>query len=208
VEGNSGSRSELNILPTQLSSPPLINSHPHVAFTPANVRALDCQFHGRPTEQVLAWAWERFGAKAAIGTSFQGAGLVMMHLAKQNGIEFPVFTLDTGLLFKETLELKQRLEDFYGFQIQSIVPDLTVEQQTEAQGPELWKREPDLCCTMRKVLPLQGKLAELDCWITGLRRQQSDTRSEIGIIELYAFDQATGRDIIKLNPMAEWSREA
>ena len=60
---------------------------------------------------------------------------------------------------------------------------------------------------MRKVLPLRDKLAELDCWITGLRRQQSDTRAGIGIIELYAFDD-TGRDIVKLNPMANWSREA
>ncbi len=180
---------------------------PDVAFTAANVRLLDQQFHGLPTEEVLAWAWKRFGPRAAIGTSFQGAGLVMMHLAKQNGIQFPVFTLDTGLLFKETLELKKRLEDFFGFKIESLVPDLTVEQQAEAQGPELWKREPDLCCTMRKVLPLQGKLADLDCWITGLRRQQSDTRAEIGIIELYAFDEATGRDIVKLNPMAQWSRD-
>lgn len=179
----------------------------NVALNPASVRALDGQFRGLPTEQVLAWAWQRFGNRAAIGTSFQGAGLVMMHLAKRNGIQFPVFTLDTGLLFKETLELKKRLEDFFGFQIESLVPDLTVEQQEEAQGPELWQREPDLCCTIRKVLPLQNKLANLDCWITGLRRQQSDSRADIGIIELYSQDQARQRDIVKLNPMAEWSRE-
>ena len=179
----------------------------NLALTPANVRLLDQQFHGLPTEQVLAWAWQRFGARAAIGTSFQGAGLVMIHLAQQNGIQFPVFTLDTGLLFPETLELKKRLEDFFGFQIESLRPDLTVEQQEEAQGPELWKREPDLCCTIRKVLPLQSKLQDLDCWITGLRRQQSDTRADIGIIELYHLDQAANRDIVKLNPMAEWSRD-
>lgn len=172
------------------------------------MRLLDQQFNTLPTEEVLTWAWEKFGKRAAIGTSFQGAGLVMMHLAKQSGIQFPVFTLDTGLLFPETLALKKRLEDFFGFGIESLVPDLTLEQQAEAQGPELWKREPDLCCTMRKVLPLRSKLADLDCWITGLRRQQSDTRSSIGIIELYAFDETAGRDIVKLNPMANWSREA
>lgn len=194
---------------TEIPNPPaLINANLSLALTPANVRLLDQQFDGLPTEQVLAWAWERFGAKAAVGTSFQGAGLVMLHLAKQAGIQFPVFTLDTGLLFPETLELKKRLEEFYGFQIESLEPDLTVEEQADVNGPELWKREPDLCCTMRKVLPLQGKLADLDCWITGLRRQQSDTRASIGIIELYAFDEATGRDIVKLNPMANWSREA
>jgi len=177
-------------------------------MTPAQVRVLDEQFHHQSTEDVLRWAWAKFATRAAIGTSFQGAGLVMMHVAKQAGIQFPVFTLDTGLLFPETLELKRRLEDFYGFTIESLEPDLTVAEQADVNGPELWKREPDLCCTMRKVMPLQDRLADLDCWITGLRRQQSDTRAGIGIIELYAFDQATGRDIVKLNPMANWSREA
>jgi len=178
-----------------------------IPLTAANVRLLGQQFGSVPTEHVLAWAWGRFGKRAAIGTSFQGAGLVMMDLAKRHGLQFPVFTLDTGLLFKETLELKQRLEDFFGFKIESVVPDLSLEQQEDAQGPELWTREPDLCCTIRKVLPLQGKLGELDCWITGLRRQQSDTRADIGIIELYTLDQSSKRDIVKLNPMANWSRE-
>jgi phosphoadenosine phosphosulfate reductase len=177
-------------------------------LTTEEVQSLDQEFGEMPTEKILQWAWKRFGERAAIGTSFQGAGLVMMHLAKENGIKFPVFTLDTGLLFAETVELKKRLEDFFGWQIDSLVPDLTVEQQATAHGPELWKRDPDLCCTMRKVLPLQTKLGELDCWITGLRREQSQTRANIGIIELYKFDEATGRDIVKLNPMANWSRDA
>jgi len=176
-------------------------------LTPAEVQLLDERFAAMPTEKVLHWASERFGQRAAIGTSFQGAGLVMMHLAKQSGLRFPVFTLDTGLLFPETLELKKRLEHFFGYVIEPLYPDLTVEQQAAANGPELWKRDPDLCCTMRKVLPLQSKLAELDCWITGLRREQSQTRANIGIIEVYQFDEASGRDIVKLNPMANWSRE-
>ena len=132
----------------------------------------------------------------------------MMHLARQHGLKFPVFTIDTGLLFPETYDLKKRLEDFLGIQIENLVPDLTVAQQEDAQGPELWKHNPDLCCTMRKVLPLQARLSDSDCWITGLRRQQSDTRSSIGIIEVYVFDESAGRDIVKLNPMANWSREA
>jgi phosphoadenosine phosphosulfate reductase len=169
---------------------------------------LDERFDKSSTADVLAWAWDRFGDRAAIGTSFQGAGLVMMHLAKTLGLRFPVFTLDTGLLFKETVQLKRQLEDFFGYHIEALEPDLTVEQQALAQGDELWKRDPDLCCTMRKVLPLQGKLNELDCWITGLRRQQSDTRAAIGVIELYTLDGTTGREIVKLNPMANWTKEA
>ena len=185
---------------TELEKPRAIPSVSEIA-------PLDVRFSEARTEDILAWAWDRFGQRAAIGTSFQGAGLVMMHLAKERGLQFPVFTLDTGLLFSETVELKRRLEDFFGYSIESLEPDLTVEQQAAAHGPELWAREPDLCCTMRKVLPLQSKLGELDCWITGLRRQQSDTRSKIGVVELYVFDATIGRDIVKLNPMANWTRE-
>jgi phosphoadenosine phosphosulfate reductase len=177
-------------------------------LTARDVAGLDAQFSGMETEEILRWAWNRFGARAAIGTSFQGSGLVMMHLAKNAGLGFPVFTLDTGLLFPETMELHKQLEDFFGWKIESIVPDLTVEQQAESNGPELWKRDPDLCCTIRKVLPLQTKLEDLDCWLTGLRRNQSEARADIGVIELYALSGASGPDIVKLNPMANWSREA
>jgi phosphoadenosine phosphosulfate reductase len=168
-------------------------------------RDLNRQFEGREPTDILAWAWARFGRRAAIGTSFQGAGLVMMHLAKAANFQFPVFTLDTGLLFAETVALKKRLEEFFAYAIESLQPDLSVEQQASVHGDELWKRDPDLCCTFRKVLPLQSKLAELDCWITGLRRQQSETRTGIGVVEVYGLD---GREIVKLNPMAVWSREA
>jgi phosphoadenosine phosphosulfate reductase len=190
------------------NSPPVWDISSDAKLTPPYVRWLDEQFAEMPTEEVLAWAWKRFGNRAAIGTSFQGAGLVMIHLARQNGLKFPMFTLDTGLLFPETVALKKRLEDFFGSEIEALVPDLSVEQQAEAQGPELWKRDPDLCCTMRKVLPLRNKLSDLDCWMTGLRRQQSQTRTDVGVIELYNFDETAGHDIVKLNPMANWSRDA
>ena len=174
-------------------------------LTPEEVKALNERFAGAPTEDLLRWAWQQFGTKAAFGTSFQGAGLATIHLARSIGCNFPVFTLDTGLLFPETVALKDRLEKFFGFPIEALKPDLTVEQQAEAHGPELWKREPDLCCTMRKVLPLQDKLSQLDCWITGLRRDQSATRESVGLLELHGLEG--GQEIIKLNPVATWSRD-
>lgn len=176
-------------------------------LSPAEVQSLDNRFNSERTEDILRWAWQTFGKRAGIGTSFQGAGLVMIHLARQHNFDFPVFTIDTGLLFPETIALKKRLQDFFQIPIENLEPDLNLEQMAEIHGPELWKRDPDFCCTMRKVIPLQGRLNELDCWITGLRRQQSDTRSGIGIIEVYEFDPANHRDIVKLNPMANWTRE-
>jgi phosphoadenosine phosphosulfate reductase len=176
-------------------------------LTPTEIKSLDRQFSGQPPEKILAWARERFGSRAAVGTSFQGAGLVILHLARLHALRFPVFTLDTGLLFPETVELRRRLEDFFGHPIESLAPDLTVEEQSHIHGPELWKRTPDLCCTVRKVLPLRDKLGELDCWITGLRRDQADSRAAIGMVEVYVFDEASGREIVKLNPLAGWSRD-
>lgn len=165
------------------------------------------EFENAPLETILEWCWTTYGERAAIGTSFQGSGVVIMHAAFTCGFRFPVFTLDTGLLFPETLELKARLEELFGISIEAIAPELSLDHQAAEYGPELWKHNPDLCCSLRKVLPLQKKLAELDVWITGLRREQSATRQSIQICELYHFDVLRDRYILKLNPMANWTRE-
>lgn len=177
-------------------------------ISPDEVRALADRFETAPLPEILGWAWERFGERASIGTSFQGAGLVMIHHAVKAGLPLPVFTLDTQLLFPETLETKRRLENFFELKIESLLPDQTPEQQAAELGPELWKTRPDTCCTLRKVVPLQRKLEQLAVWITGLRRQQSETREKTRILELYHFDVLRDHYILKLNPMANWSREA
>ncbi len=175
---------------------------------PEEVLRLNEAFESAPLEEILGWAWETFGERAAIGTSFQGAGLVMIHHAVLAGLPFPVFTIDTGLLFPETEALKVELERFFGLPIEPLRPELSLEQQALEMGPALWERKPDVCCTMRKVMPLQKKLASLDAWITGLRRQQSEGRQRTQVIEVYKFDVLRDRYIVKLNPMAAWSREA
>ncbi len=177
-------------------------------ITHDEVHALSESFETASVTDILAWAWNRFGDRAAIGTSFQGAGLVMIHHAVKAGIPLPVFTLDTQLFFPETYDLKKRLEAFFELRIESLLPDQTPEEQAADLGPELWKSNPDTCCTMRKVVPLQRKLAQLAVWITGVRRQQSDIRKQTGILELYHFDVLRDRYILKLNPMANWSRES
>ena len=176
-------------------------------FDPEEIRRKSAEFESADLAHILRWCWETYGTRAAIGTSFQGAGLVAMHTAYSHGFRFPVFTLDTGLLFPETLELKGKIEGLLGITIESLVPEQTVEEQAAELGPELWSRKPDLCCTMRKVMPLQKKLADLDVWITGLRRQQSEGREQTQIAELYKFYVLRDRYILKLNPMANWSRE-
>ena len=171
------------------------------------VRDLAARFESQSLTEILDWAWQRFGARAAIGTSFQGAGLVMIDHARKAGLDLPVFTLDTNLLFPETYELKRRLEEFFGIQIEGLEPEVSLDQQTRDFGTELWNSKPDLCCQLRKVEPLKSKFEQLGVWITGLRRQQSDTREKTRILERYHFDLLRDHYILKLNPMAPWSRE-
>ena len=174
---------------------------------PAEVAALSQEFESASANEILRWAYEQFGCSAAIGTSFQGAGLVAIHHAVSAGLPLPVFTIDTGLLFSETLELKARLEAYFGIVIESLVPERTVDEQAEDIAPELWLSSPDLCCTLRKVEPLQKKLDQLDAWVVGLRREQSAGRAQIQILELYEFDRLREKNILKVNPLARWSRD-
>ena len=174
---------------------------------PAEVAALSQEFESASANEILRWAFEQFGRSAAIGTSFQGAGLVTIHHAVSAGLPLPVFTIDTGLLFSETLELKARLEAYFGIVIESLVPERTVEEQAQDIAPELWLSSPDLCCTLRKVEPLQKKLNQLDAWVVGLRREQSAGRAQIQILELYEFDRLREKNILKVNPLARWSRD-
>ncbi len=180
-----------------------------VALTssPSEVAALAAEFASASATEILQWTFDQFGSSAAIGTSFQGAGLVTIHHAVAAGLPLPVFTIDTGLLFSETLELKSRLEDYFGLVIEALIPERSVDQQAEDIAPELWLSNPDLCCTLRKVEPLLKKLNQLDAWIAGLRREQSAGRANIQVLELYEFDRLREKNILKVNPLAHWSRD-
>ena len=179
------------------------------ALPPANLAdaaAVNLALAALPAAERLRWAWTHFGPRAAIGTSFQPAGVAILHLATSHGFALPAFTLDTGLLFPETLALKSQLETSLGIAIESLHPSYSVDEQDQVFGTELWRRDPDLCCQMRKALPLHEKLYAVDCWITGLRRDQAATRTSAPIAEIFTIPNTTRR-LWKLNALADWSRD-
>ena len=141
----------------------------------------------------------------AFATSFQPAGVVILHLAKTAGLPIQAFTLNTGLLFPETLEFKAKLEAHLGIKVEAVLPAQTVEQQAAQYGAELWKRDPEKCCELRKVDSLGKKLFDLDLWITGMRRDQSAERSVTPLLSLAA--RPDNSDVWKLNPLVDWSRD-
>jgi phosphoadenosine phosphosulfate reductase len=151
-------------------------------------------------ERVLAWAFETFGDAVAISSAFGLEGMALIDMASRVRQNFRLFTLDTEFLFPETYNLMDQVEQRYGITIEKVYALHSPEEQERVHGPVLWQRNPDLCCNLRKVEPLQRKLSELHAWITSIRRDQTVNRAGAGKLE---WDARFG--LVKINPIADWS---
>jgi phosphoadenosine phosphosulfate reductase len=161
----------------------------------------DTDLEALTAEEVLRWAHEEFGDKLCLSCSWQKQSSVLVHMVSELGLEIDVIELDTHLFFKETYETRERLVERYLLRL--IRPDvLTVAEQHKLEGPNLWEREPDRCCHIRKVEPLLRALEPYDAWISGIRRDQSPSRAATKKLE------ASERyGVWKIQPLADWSEE-
>jgi phosphoadenosine phosphosulfate reductase len=153
-------------------------------------------------QDVLRWAFSAYHPDIAIASAFGAEGMALIDMATAICQKVRIFTLDTELLFPETYQLAQQVEQRYKVRIEWVRPDLTVEKQAAEFGPDLWKRDPDRCCQIRKVAPLVRKVQELDAWITAIRRDQTHARARASKIE---WDGRFG--LVKINPLADWTHE-
>jgi phosphoadenosine phosphosulfate reductase len=167
-----------------------------------DLAALNRQFERAAPQELLRWAVDTFGRGLAFVTSFQPSGLVMLHMLHDIGLSAEVLTLDTGLLFEETEALIARWEEEYALSVTRIRPAQSVAQQAQTHGEALWLRDPDACCGLRKTAPLAGVLPGYAAWITGVRRDQAETRRETPLI---TWDARHGN--LKLAPLATWTNE-
>jgi thioredoxin-dependent adenylylsulfate APS reductase len=168
---------------------------------------LAIEFDDQEPQEVIRWALAYFGQRVAICTSFQADGMAILDMAWRINPAVRVFTIDTGRLPQETYELMERIREKYGIDLEVYFPDAQqVQKMVQRHGVNLFYREVPLrllCCQVRKVLPLRRALYDLDAWVTGLRREQWATRSNIRKIEL---DHDHG-GIVKVNPLADWTEE-
>jgi phosphoadenosine phosphosulfate reductase len=153
-------------------------------------------------EEVLRWAFATFRKDVAMASGFGAEGMVLIDIASLVGHDFRVFTLDTEFLFPETYDLMDRVEKRYGIKVERVYSALTPEEQEGLYGPALWSRDPDHCCSLRKVEPLRKKLSELRAWISAIRRDQTSTRAAAHKVE---WD--TNFQLVKVNPLADWTAE-
>ena len=151
-------------------------------------------------EEVLAWGAATFGRGMIVASNMQDAALVDLAARAQPGVD--VLFLQTGYHFPETIGTRDAVAALYDVTIVNAEAEHTVAEQDSLLGKDLFARDPDRCCHLRKVVPLQATLARYDAWVTGVRRVEAPTRANTPLV---TYDDKNG--LVKLNPIAAWTDE-
>lgn len=160
----------------------------------------DRHFESAPAVEILQWAAAEFGSGWCVASSMADA--VVPHLASRVQPGIDVVFLDTGYHFAETIGTRDAVTASLPVTVRSITPGLSVAEQDATHGKDLFARDPDRCCGLRKVAPLRQALAPYSAWAAGLRRDESRSRANTRVVE---WDAARG--LVKLNPIATWIQQ-
>src|SRR5271165_2898833 len=151
-------------------------------------------------DEVIRWAVDTFGDRICVTSSMTDA--VIIHLASSVHPGIDVVFLDTGYHFAETIGTRDAVEAVYPIRLVNVTPSRTVAEQDAELGPRLFGRNPDLCCYLRKVEPLERALTNYDAWITGVRRDETNNRRQSQVVE---WDDR--REMVKVNPIVSWTQK-
>lgn len=155
---------------------------------------------GRSPEEILDWATARFSPRITMATAMGAEGCCLVAMIAKLGRPVRIFNLDTDYQFEETLETKARLEARYGIAIETVRAGRSKAEIEAEFGPDLWKRDTQLCCRIRKVEPLRETVAGYAAWISAIRRDQTPDRAQSATVE---WDPKFG--LVKVNPLLNWT---
>jgi phosphoadenosine phosphosulfate reductase len=162
--------------------------------------AANRDLEGASATEIFSWAHNTFGSGLAITSSL--ADTVMIHLAEQVAPGIDVIFLDTGYHFVETIGTRDAVQAVHNVNLLNITPVQTVAQQDATWGKDLFARDPDQCCALRKIQPLNEALKGYSAWATGLRRADSPSRANTPVV---SYDAK--RNLLKIAPIARWTDE-
>jgi phosphoadenosine phosphosulfate reductase len=158
------------------------------------------ELEGASADELLRWTDQHFGGNYIVASNMQDAVLVDLAAKVRPGVD--VLFLDTGYHFVETIGTRDAVEAVYDINVVNVTPENNVAKQDELYGKDLFAREPNECCRMRKVEPLSKALRGYSAWVTGIRRVEAPTRANAPLI---SWDKAFG--LVKINPLAAWTDE-
>jgi phosphoadenosine phosphosulfate reductase len=153
-----------------------------------------------PAELIIEWAVQTFGERFCVTSSMSDA--VLSHLASTVAPGIEVLFLDTGYHFAETLGTRDAVAATLPLTVLNVRPRLSVAEQDAVHGSDLWRTDPDACCAMRKVEPLERGMRDFDAWATGLRRDEAHSRV---IAPVVGWDVAKQK--VKVSPIARWTQD-
>jgi phosphoadenosine phosphosulfate reductase len=174
----------------------------------SELRRIANELESKPAPEILKWGFEKYGDKMVLASSFGAEDVVLIDMmCNINRNLTSVFTLDTGRLNQETYDLIDKIRKKYDIKVDVYFPNASdIEEMVANKGMNLMYESVEnrkLCCNLRKIEPLKRALKQFDCWITGLRREQSTTRNKILKIEVDTLNN----NITKLNPLADWTND-
>ena len=184
---------------------PKLETTPPLVYTPelqAELKAASESLEAASPEEILRWAVERYAPRFTMATAFGPEGMVLIHMLAEIAPETPIFNLDTGYQFKETLELREEIKRRYGIEVELKKPALTVEQFEAANGGPVYRTDPDRCCFERKIKVLQDAAVGMHAWSSAIRRDQSPDRATAPIV---GWDKKFS--LVKVSPLANWTKK-
>jgi phosphoadenosine phosphosulfate reductase len=153
-------------------------------------------------EEILRWATDRFAPRFTMATAFGPEGMVLIHMLAEIAPSTPIFNLDTGYQFKETLELREEVKRRYGIAVEMKRADTTVEEYERQHGGPVYRSNPDQCCFDRKVKVLERAVVGMHAWASAIRRDQSPDRATAPIV---GWDKKF--NLVKVSPLANWTKQ-
>jgi phosphoadenosine phosphosulfate reductase len=171
-------------------------------LTPEQIASANRHLEGRSPQEVLRWAVDTFFPRLTMATAFGAEGCCLIHLLAEIEPHVRIFNLDTGYQFAETLELRERIRQRYGIEVELIRPELSVQEYEAEHGGPLYRHRPDQCCHDRKLVPLRRAVAGYAAWISAIRRDQTSHRAAAQVVQWDAKFH-----LVKVNPLLTWTRK-
>ena len=153
-------------------------------------------------EAILRWAADRFAPKLTMATAFGPEGMVIIQMLSDIAPGTSIFNLDTGYQFQETLELRDRVVERYGIEVEMKSSGISVEEYERQHGGPIYQSNPNQCCHDRKIKVLHSAIEGMDAWISAIRRDQSPDRARAPIV---GWDKKFR--LVKVNPLANWTKQ-
>lgn len=168
----------------------------------ANLKEESDKLEQATPEEIIRWAVEKFAPKLTMATAFGPEGMCIIHMLAKIDRAVPVFNLDTGYQFQETLDLRDRVLEKYGIDIEMRRPEMSVAEYEALHGGPIYGTNPDQCCLDRKLKVLERSAIGMSAWMSGIRRDQSPDRARAPIV---GWDKKFG--LVKISPLANWTKK-